>query len=166
MCLMSSLTELLSIHCTQKYIFNTGVLPWGYSTSTMKTLNLSQWKSLQITKKTTQCQPALTTSTGLLSFWHYNLFHCAHLFIVFTTQQKDFFAKNVNLLLRIIGLVLRNNWLGSGEILKRIMGRFWGLIGTSLNWGYGGWCMVFAVGSGKWCLSSSLAVIVVDLKYM
>ena len=54
------------------------------------------------------------------------------MFIVFTTQQKHFSAKNVKLLSRIIGLALRNNWLGFGEILKRIMGRFWGIIGASL----------------------------------
>ena len=42
-----------------------------------------------------------------------------------TTQQKHYAAKiNVKLLSRIIGLVLRNNWLGSGKIFKGTMGRF------------------------------------------
>ena len=47
-------------------------------------------------KETTQRQPALTTSTGLLkllllSFWHYNFLF--FVFIVLTAQQKHFFLK-------------------------------------------------------------------------
>ena len=78
-------------------------------------------------EETTQRQPALTTSTGLLylfllPFWHYSLLFIV--FIVFTGQQKYFSAKNVKLFSRIIGLVLRKNRLGFGEILIRIMVEF------------------------------------------
>ena len=48
-------------------------------------------------------------------------------------QQKDFSAKlNIKLLLRIIGLVMKNDRLGSGEILKRIMSKLRGMIRASL----------------------------------
>ena len=47
---------------------------------------------------------------------------------------EGFSAKlNEKLLSRKIGLVLRNNWLGSGEILERMMVKFWGIIGASLT---------------------------------
>ena len=40
---------------------------------------------------------------------------------------------NIKLLSRVIDIVLRNDWLGSGEFLNRLMGRFWGIIGSFLN---------------------------------
>ena len=118
-------------------ISNIGVAPQGYSTSTMKTLNLSQWR-IQITNKLLSVNQRLIP---LLVSCNYFWFHfgiiiicllCSSVHCVYISPSKNFFQVKINVKLspRIISLVLRNKLLRSGEILKRIMGRFWGIIGS------------------------------------